>query len=100
MTAARVAQLNREIAEKSAELVELLTGDEPAPGNDVAPPWLSIKDFATRIRMSPRTVRRMIREGMPHERPRRRAVRIHVAEAEAWIANPERAGGSTPPPST
>jgi hypothetical protein len=31
-------------------------------------------------------VRALIREGMPHVRPRRRLTRIDVPKAEAWLA--------------
>ncbi len=84
---ARVAELNREIAERTAELVELLAGEPPPVASPpAAPAWLSIDDFAARLSMSPKTVRRLMEEGMPFSRPRRRHVRINVAEAEAWIA--------------
>ena len=84
MSAERVAELNRQIAQRSAELVELLAGGDASPSND-APPYLSIDGFAQRFQVSEKTVRRMMHEGLPFERPRKRAVRIPVAEAEAWI---------------
>lgn len=84
MSAQRVAELQRQIAELSAELyAELMapTSKDEAP----TAPFLSIEDFAARLHLSTRTVRRMIAEGMPHTRPRKHTVRIHVARAEAWI---------------
>ena len=85
MSAERVAHLNQEILRLSAQLVDELAGGSVAPSND-APPWLTIQGFAARLQMSTKSVRRLNAAGMPHERPRPRAVRIPVERAEAWIA--------------
>jgi len=80
---ARAALIQRQIAELSAELMaELQAGEQP---EGPPPPWLSIDGFAERIGVHPNTVRRMIADKMPHERVRKRIIRIPVAKAEAWI---------------
>ncbi len=87
----RVRQLQERILQDEAELVELLAGEAAPPSNDV-PPFLTMEGYALHIGMSLRTVRRLVREGLPHTRPRRRDVRIPVPEADAWVmADPERA---------
>lgn len=79
----RARQLQETIAMLSRELVrELMHAPEAA----AEAPFLTVPDFAARYQISPRTVRRMIREGMPVDRPRKRAPRIKVADAERWIA--------------
>lgn len=84
---ARVAEIQRQITALSAELVaELADAEAPPEGQTKAPPWLSIEGFAARLGISPRTVYRLLDEGLPHERVRRRIVRIPVERAEAWIA--------------
>ena len=55
----------------------------PAPH---APDFLTVAEFAERRSVSEKTVRRMIADGLPHERPRPRLIRIPVTKAEAWIA--------------
>lgn len=56
----------------------------PAP----APEYMTVEEYAARIRVTPATVRRMVREeNLPHVRPRRRLIRIKVNEADRWIAD-------------
>lgn len=89
MSESAIQRLQREIAERSRELVSLLAAEQAPPP---APAYLTIEGFAERYQVSTRTVRRMIARGMPFRRPRPLAVRIPVAAAEAWIASaPERA---------
>ena len=49
--------------------------------------YLTVAELAARLAVQPqKTVRRMLADGMPHERPRPRLIRIPVARAESWIA--------------
>jgi len=53
-----------------------------------APEYMTVEEYAARIRVTPATVRRMVREeNLPHVRPRRRLIRIKVNEADRWIAD-------------
>ena len=62
------------------------TGTPVAPDAPPAEPeFTGVAEFAQRRRVSVKTVRRMLDDGMPHERVRRRLIRIEVAKAEAWI---------------
>lgn len=81
---ARVVELQRRISALSVELIEELSKAEP-PAPPLAP-YLSILDFAHRLRVSKRSVERLIHDGLPVERVRKRIVRIPVAAADAWIA--------------
>lgn len=66
---------------------ELATLPAEAPEAPIPPPaYMTPIEFARHVRLAPATIRRMAGEGMPHTRPRRRLIRIKVAEAEAWIA--------------
>jgi hypothetical protein len=49
------------------------------------PMFLTAFDFGERVHMTADTVRELCAEGMPHVRPRRRLIRVKVAEAEAWL---------------
>jgi excisionase family DNA binding protein len=57
---------------------------DPSPAPTV-PEWLNVEQYAARIGASPRTVYKMIRDGLPHVRPRARLIRIKVADADRWI---------------
>lgn len=58
---------------------------EPAPTEP--PAYMTVEEYAERVRLTPATVRRMVRdEHLPHVRPRPRRIRIKVAEADAFIA--------------
>jgi|HubBroStandDraft_6_1064221.scaffolds.fasta_scaffold268246_3 excisionase family DNA binding protein len=82
----RAAEIQRQITQLSAELVIELEGQSaPPPASGREPAWLSIDDFAARLDVSSKTIRRMMGDGMPYERVRRRKVRIPVAPAERWI---------------
>jgi hypothetical protein len=92
---ARVRQLQETIALLSREVfLELLRVEAPEP------PYLTIPAFAARLSLSERTVRRMIEDGMPVERPRKRAPRIKVVDADRWIAKAgeREQGEATPAP--
>ncbi len=61
--------------------------DTQAPlAAQAAPTFLTVAEFAERLHVGEKTVRRMVSDGMPHERPRPRLIRIPLAKAEAWIA--------------
>jgi hypothetical protein len=80
------------------QLLEAARGaEEPAPPPaPAAPEYLSIADFAARLAITPKAVRGMLADGMPHARPRPRTIRIPVARAEAWIAERTAAAASDP----
>jgi excisionase family DNA binding protein len=66
-----------------AELAKLPPDSvRPAP----EPEFMTVEEYAARIRVTPATVRRMVREeNLPHVRPRRRLIRIKVTDADQWI---------------
>jgi excisionase family DNA binding protein len=76
-------------AQLQAALVILaaMTGQtiEPAPTLPAIPEWMTVDQYAARINASPRTVRKMVHDGLPHARPRPRLIRIRVVEADQWI---------------
>jgi hypothetical protein len=70
------------------QLLACARAGEAAKPQEQAPPppeYLSVDDFAKRLAMRPKAVRQLLKEGMPHVRPRPRTIRIHVAKADAWI---------------
>jgi hypothetical protein len=88
------AEIQREIAALSAELYTVLepVGLPASPRAEPAPAWLSVDGFAARLKVSRRSVYRLMDAGMPYEivsgrgRSRKGVRRIPVALAEAWIA--------------
>lgn len=77
------------VATALAALTAALAGTatpRPSASPPVDPAFLDVTEFAERHRVSTKTVRRMIDDGMPHERVRRRLIRIELAKAETWIA--------------
>ena len=61
----------------------------PAPAAVPSPGGLqyeTVSDFASRLGVSEKTVRRMLASGLPHERPRPRLIRIPVMRAQKWLA--------------
>ena len=82
----RAAELQRQISVLSAALMAELAAAPDMLGAEPAPAWLSVEGFAARLGVSRRTVYRMIEEGLPYKRVRRRTRRIPVADADAWIA--------------
>ena len=57
---------------------------EPPP--PVLPEYETVAEFAARLGLSEKTVRRMLASGLPHERPRPRLIRIPVNKAQTWLA--------------
>jgi len=57
-----------------------------APASEAEPEYLTVAEFAARLRVTERVVRQMIADGMPCVRPRPRLTRIVVAKAKAWMA--------------
>lgn len=98
---ARAAALNRAavlLQEAIVALSSALVDELRAP----PAPYLSIEDFAAYLGVSESTVRRMVAEGMPLTRPRRRTPRVPVALAEEWILKKNQQDGASdaeqPPP--
>lgn len=80
----RRAQLEALIAALQEELAQL--PPEPPPAPAPTPAYMTPEEFSRHVRLTPGTIRQMAREGLPHVRPRKRVIRIKVAEAEAWMA--------------
>jgi hypothetical protein len=80
----RIIELQQLIAKLSAELSAMLMVPE-APAQATTAEWRSIDGFAERWNVSAKTIRRMIAEGLPHDRVRKRLIRIPVRRADAWI---------------
>jgi excisionase family DNA binding protein len=73
------------LLEIRARLDELLA--PVAAPSDAAPEFMTVDEYAARIKVAPATVRRMTRQdGLPHVRPRPRTIRIKVAEADQHLA--------------
>lgn len=66
---------------------------EKLPSETIPPPssvatFMTVEEYARRIRVRPATVRRMVRdENLPHVRPRPRLIRIRVRDADQWVAS-------------
>ena len=72
------ALIDAEIAKLPSE-----TTQSPPPST---PPFMTVEEYARRIRVRPATVRRMVREeNLPHVRPRPRLIRIRVRDADQWV---------------
>lgn len=78
-TLERIAELHRELAAAYEEL-----GRENRP-NEPAPTWVKLKEFCDTHDLGESTVRRYIREGMPHKLLGARNIRINVPAAEEWL---------------
>lgn len=57
-----------------------------APLPPALPEYETVAEFAARLGVSEKTVRRMLASGLPHERPRPRLIRIPVSKANLWLA--------------
>jgi len=69
-----------------AEIAKLPASTIPPPPSAL-PTFMTVDEYARRIRVQPATVRRMVREeNLPHVRPRPRLIRIRVREADQWVA--------------
>jgi excisionase family DNA binding protein len=66
-----------------------------APAALVEPEFMTVADFAQRLGVCDRTIRNMLKAGMPHVRPTPRVVRIRVAPAEKWLADETNRGRAT-----
>lgn len=64
-----------------------LPSESNTPPPSSAPAYMTVEEYARRIRVRPSTVRRMVREeNLPHVRPRPRLIRIRVRDADQWVA--------------
>lgn len=82
----RRAQLEAMRALIEDELAKL-PPDTNQPATSV-PMFMTVEEYALRIRVRPATVRRMVREeNLPHVRPRPRLIRIRVQDADQWVAS-------------
>jgi len=84
----RRAQLEAMRALVEAELAKLpLSSESNHPPPSSVPAFMTVEEYARRIRVRPATVRRMVREeNLPHVRPRPRLIRIRVRDADLWVA--------------
>jgi hypothetical protein len=64
------------------------------PAEPVAPDFMTVADFAQRLGVCERTVRNMLKAGMPHVRPTPRVVRVRVVLAEKWLADETNRGSA------
>ena len=86
MSTPRRNQLEAMRAFIEAELAKLHT-ESTSPPPSSSPLFMTVEEYAARIRVQPATVRRMVRdENLPHVRPRPRLIRIKVREADQWVA--------------
>src|SRR5262245_35639136 len=67
-------------------LVAVRPAAPAAPVPLALPEYETVAEFAARLGVSQKTVRRMLGSGLPHERPRPRLIRIPVDRAQRWIA--------------
>lgn len=82
----RRAQLEAMRALIEAEIAKLPPDTIPPPSS--VPTFMTVEEYARRIRVRPATVRRMVREeNLPHVRPRPRLIRIRVRDADQWVAS-------------
>ncbi|HMY16573.1 MAG TPA: excisionase family DNA-binding protein [Polyangium sp.] len=73
------ALIDDEIAKLPSDTISLQSSE---------PTFMTVEEYARRIRVQPATVRRMVREeNLPHVRPRPRLIRIRVHEADQWVAS-------------
>jgi excisionase family DNA binding protein len=84
----RRAQLEAMRALIEDEIAKLPPETIPPPAS--VPTFMTVEEYARRIRVRPATVRRMVREeNLPHVRPRPRLIRIRVHDADQWVASRE-----------
>ena len=81
-------KLEATIAELKAEL-EAIPPDPPQNPN-ARPVLMTAAEYAAHLRISRRTLRRLIDDGLPILRPRPKLIRVVVADAAAWMARRER----------
>jgi excisionase family DNA binding protein len=74
----RAAAALRELA---AALDEEGAAATPAPGT---PEYMTPDEYAARVHVTPRTVRKLVEDGMPSARIGR-VLRVKVREADAWL---------------
>jgi excisionase family DNA binding protein len=87
VSSSRRHQLETMRAFIEAELAKAPPETPPPPPPASVPAFMTVEEYAKRIRVTPATVRRMVREeNLPHVRPRPRLIRIRVTEADGWIA--------------
>ncbi len=65
-----------------------------APAAPLGPEFMTVAEFAQWLGVCERTVRNMLKVGLPHVRPSPRVVRIRVAPAEKWLADETNRGSA------
>ena len=79
--------MSSEVVRLLEALLEAVRPSAPAAASlPVLPEYETVADFASRLGVSEKTVRRMLSSGLPHERPRPRLIRIPVERAQKWLA--------------
>lgn len=58
----------------------------PVPEGPPEAQFMTVAEFAARLGVCEKTVRDMLKAGMPHVRPTPRIIRVRVALAEKWLA--------------
>lgn len=80
----RRSQIETSLSALTAELAALPPDPPAAPVRPSA--FMTAAAYAEHLQISPRTLRRLIKEGLPVVRPRPKLIRIPVADATAWMA--------------
>lgn len=86
-TALWPAALSPEIAHTLGRLLLSLASPEPEPEPPPLPSFMAVDGYAEHLGISAWKVRQLCTLGLPHSRlpGGRKLIRIHVAEADAWI---------------
>jgi hypothetical protein len=82
---ARIATLLRERAALDLLLADEYEALDRVAEQQEAPTWVSVKEFCEAHKISDTTLRRYLKDGMPHKYLGDRVIRINVAGAEAWL---------------
>jgi len=73
-----------EVVRLLESLLSLAKDEATTPAPAPQPVYLTIQEFAKRLGVTTKAVRGMLRDGMPHIRPRPRMIRIPIEKAEQW----------------
>lgn len=85
-----------DVAQAIELLVAALRAPAPpaAPAAPTGPEFMTVTEFAERLGVCERTVRNMLKAGLPHVRPSPRVIRVRVALAEKWLADETNRGSA------